>query len=273
MDWLCLVGIAVFGLVLGCVVGMTSIGKGLIGTPGLIFLGVSSTAAVGTVGLAGVFMMITSAFKHYKHKNVHMPTVWSFSITAVPCSYIFARYKSQINDVVPLTNIIAVAIVLSVVTLIYKFFISKSDHDSKVYEGKGIVVPLLLGAVLGFFIGATSISGSLIVIAFMLILKMPEKLSIGTTNFVAVFSLMAASVAHVMSGHVDWLVFAAFTPTVMIGAYIGAHLTNVMPQKPLRIIILALLFIAAIAIIFKEDKGEDFHDSHGHEQTDELLSE
>ena len=256
MAWPCLVGIAVFGLILGCVVGMTSIGKGLIGTPGLILLGVSSTSSVGTMGFAGVFMMISSTIKHYQHRNVDLKTVLAFSITAVPLSYIFARYKAQINDVVPLTAIIAGAIILSVITLVHRFFISKKDPDAETFEGTGIVAPLLLGVVLGFFIGATSISGSLIVIAFMLILKMPEKLAIGTTNFVAIFSLIAASVAHVMSGHVDWVVFAVFTPTVMVGAYVGAHLTHVTPKKPLRIIILVLLVIAALAIIFKNGTHE-----------------
>ena len=251
MGWLSLTGIAIFGLVLGCVVGMTSIGKGLIGTPGLILLGVSSTASVGTVGFAGVFMMISSAIKHYQHRNVDMRTALAFSITAMPLSYVFARYKTQINEVVPLTSIIAGAIILSVITLVHRFFISKADRESEVFEGTGIVASLILGAVLGFFIGATSISGSLIVISFMLILKMPEKLAIGTTNFVAIFSLIAASVAHLMGGHVDWPVFAVFTPTVMVGAYIGAHLTHVIPKRPLQIIILALLFIAAIGILFK----------------------
>lgn len=261
MDWVCLFAIGSFGLVLGCMVGMTSIGKGLIGTTGLILLGVESAAAVGTVGLAGVFMMLSSTVKHYRNKNVHMHTVWTFSVTAVPASYFFATYKGRINEVVPLTDIIAVAIILSVITLVYKFFISSAEVADKEYVGRGVAIPVLLGAVLGFFIGATSISGSLIVIAFMLVLKMSEKLAIGTTNFVAIFSLIGASVGHVMSGHVDWLVLAVFTPMVMIGAYGGAHYTSVMPKKPLRIIILALLFVAAVGILCRREGAKDSHAS------------
>ena len=105
--------------------------------------------------------MISSTIKHYRHRNVDMKTVLAFSITAVPLSYVFARYKARINDVVPLTTIIAGAIVLSVITLIHR-------------------------------------------------------------------------------------------------------LTHIIPKKPLRIIILVLLFIAALAIIFKNGKHDDPCAGHEH---------
>jgi uncharacterized membrane protein YfcA len=115
---------------------------------------------------------------------------------------------------------------------------------------------LILGVFIGFFIGATSISGSMIVISMMLVLKMPEKLAIGTTSCIAIVSLIAASVAHISNGHVNWPIFFTFTPTVMIGGYFGAHMAHKMPQKPLRILILSLLFVAAIVLFMKGDKVE-----------------
>ncbi len=245
-----LIYIAIFGLALGLVVGMTSIGKGLIGTPGLILLGLSGTTAVGTIGVAGVFMTISSAIKHYKNKNVNMKTVWAFSVTAVPFSFLFAVFKDKINVIIPLTRIIAVVIIMAVITLIYKFFIAKKHYDTYDDSKHSFLLIALIGAVMGFFIGATSISGSLIVIAFMLMLKMPEKLAIGTTNFVSMFSLAAASVGHVTGGHVDIKVLAVFTPAVIIGSYTGAHLTDIIPKKPLQIIIICLLFIAGICVFF-----------------------
>ena len=96
----------------------------------------------------------------------------------------------------------------------------------------------------------------------MLCLKMPERLAIGTTSCIAIFSLIAASVAHVSHGHINWLVFVIFSPAVMVGGYFGAHLTDKMPQKPLRIIVLSLLFIAAI-FIFLKNGSHDTEDSHG----------
>lgn len=245
--WL-IISVIVFGLVLGCVVGMTSIGKGLIGTPGLIFLGIANP--VGTIAVSGVLMMFSSTIKHYKNKNIHMRTAWIFSATAVPLSFLFSRWAGAINNVVPVTYIIAGAIVLSVITLVYKFFISKNTNDSDEFKDPGIVFPLILGAILSFFIGVTGISGSLIVIAFMMVLKMPERLAIGTTNFVAIFALIAAASGYISKGQVNWMVVIEFAPAVMVGAYLGANLTNVVPKKPLQVIILSLLFVAAIGILF-----------------------
>jgi len=244
-----------FGLFLGTVVGMTAIGTGLIGTSGLILFGVDKFQAVGTIGFAGVFLMLSSVLKHYKNKNVNIRTAVYFSITAFPMSFICAQYKEQLNGFINLKYVIATAILISVVTLVYKFFICKKpDVVFFLSTTKSNVTSLILGVFIGFFIGATSISGSMIVISMMLILKMPEKLAIGTTSCIAIVSLIAASAAHISNGHVNWPIFFTFTPTVMVGGYFGAHMAHKMPQKPLRIIILSLLFIAAIVLFMKADK-------------------
>ncbi len=258
MGVLFYIAMLIFGLFLGSVVGMTAIGIGLIGTTGLILFGVDKFQAVGTIGLAGVFLMLSSVFKHYKNKNVNIKTAVFFSITAFPMSFFCAQYKEQLNSFINLKYIIATAIIISVVTLVYKFFICKKpDVENFVNSTKTNIKSMILGVFLGFFIGSTSISGSMVVIAMMLIVKMPEKLAIGTTSCIAIVSLIAASVAHISNGHVNWQVFFIFTPTVMIGGYWGAHMAHKMPQKPLRIIILTLLFIAAIALFMKSDKPAD----------------
>jgi uncharacterized membrane protein YfcA len=86
----------------------------------------------------------------------------------------------------------------------------------------------------------------------MLLLKMPEKLAIGTASCVAMFSLAAAAIAHVASGDVDIKVLSVFAPAVIIGSFTGAHLTDLVPKKPLQIIILCLLFIAGICVFFND---------------------
>jgi uncharacterized membrane protein YfcA len=261
MIFLFYIGILVFGSILGIVVGMTSIGKGLIGTPGLLLLGVDKFAAVGTIGLAGVFMMMSSAYKHYRNENINAKTVVAFSVSSIPVSFLCANYKEELNEFINLRHLIGGAIIISICTLVYKFFIAKKEDVEFKNSDKNFIFSVLLGIILGFFIGATSISGSLIVIAFMLCLKMPEKLAIGTTNCVAIFSLAAASCAHLLHGHIDWLVFAIFTPAVMVGGYVGANMTEKVSQKPLRIIILTLLFIAAICIFCNKNDDHQTENS------------
>ncbi len=258
--------IFLFGVLLGCVVGMTSIGKGLIGTPVLILLGIPKFVAVGTIGVAGIFMMASSAYKHWRNGNVDMRIVLLFSLSAIPASFVFAGIKEMVNRVVDLKYLIAIAILASIAVMGYRMFRRTAApgavEDREPARSDLLAVPLL-GIALGFLIGTTSISGSLIFIAFALILRMPDRVAVGTTNFVAIFSLMAASTAHIWHGQVDWLLFAVFTPAVMLGAFVGAQLTNRVPQRVLRSIILVLLFLAAMAIFFKADDGHGHVDGDG----------
>lgn len=245
-----ILGIAVFGLFLGAVVGMTSIGKGLLGTPVLILLGIDKYVAIGTIGVAGVFMMASSAFKHHKNGNVDMRSVWWFSLTSVPMSFIAAAGKESVNAVIDLTYIVAAAIFVSIAVLILQTLKGgRADDDDRPPHRAGAVQTMLVGVAMGFLIGTTSISGSLIFIAFVLVLRMPDRRAVGTTNFVAIFSLAAASVAHIAHGQVDWPLFAAFTPAVMLGAYGGAQLTHVLPKTGLRLCVLSLLLAAGVSML------------------------
>ncbi|MBF0197126.1 MAG: sulfite exporter TauE/SafE family protein [Planctomycetes bacterium] len=229
---------------------MTSIGKGLLGTPALVLIGVDKFAAVGTVGVAGVFLMMSSTYKHYKNGNVDLKSALAFSLCGVPTSYYFACHKEDIDAICRLNYVIGIAAAFSVFALICRFYFSQNKIESHGLQNKPLLTAFL-GLILGFFIGATSISGSLIVIAFILILQMPEKIAIGTTSFVAIFSLASASIAHIQKGNVDWELFSFFTPAVMIGAYFGAQLTQVVPKKTLQLMILLLLLMATIGLFLK----------------------
>jgi uncharacterized membrane protein YfcA len=193
-------------------------------------------------------MLLASASKYFRNRNIHLRTGWAYSLTAIPTSFLLARCKDAINEAVPLANIIALAVVLSVFALVYRFFIC--DQQETEYDDRGIEVGriLLLGVLLGCFIGATSISGSLIILALMLVLRMPAKMAIGTPSFVAIFPLTAASVAHVMEGDVNWSVVTLFAPAVMAGASVGAKLTNALPVRRVQVMTVSLLFVAEFGI-------------------------
>ncbi|MFW5882701.1 MAG: sulfite exporter TauE/SafE family protein [Planctomycetota bacterium] len=252
MSALTIVGLALFGVFLGAVVGMTAIGNGLLGIPVLILLGVGKYVAVGTVGFAGVFMMASGAYRHHKNGNVDMRISLWFLVASVPMSFFSAAFKESVNAVIDLTYIIAIAIFLSIGVMLDRTIRVRSEPEAESPPPRiGVVPILLIGLAMGFLIGTTSISGSLIFIAFVLALRMSDHRAVGTTNFVAIFSLASASVAHIAHGQVDWPLFAVFTPAVMLGAYIGAQLTHVLPRVWLRLSVLTLLLAAGVSLLVK----------------------
>lgn len=244
-----LLAFAVWGAVVGAVVGFTAIGKGLLGTPGLIVLfGMDPVLAVGTMAVAGFAMMLAGSFQHYRAGNVVVPITGLFIVTALPLSYLTARYARHINELLPLRTVIAAVIVLSVVLLFYRFLIMRPKPRQLSVARWQLWLTPFLGAVLGALLGATSISGSIIVIAFILLLKLPSPHAVGTTSAVAALSLLIASIAHLQQGNVDWYALAGLLPGVLGGAAFGARYAARVPRQVLRVGILLILLAAAVML-------------------------
>ncbi|MBT3374119.1 MAG: sulfite exporter TauE/SafE family protein [Lentisphaerae bacterium] len=243
---------ALWGLVVGLMVGFTAIGKGILGTPGLIiFFHLDPVIAVGSMGFAGVVMMLASVVQHWKEKNIEWRIAGIFSVTAIPASYFAAYYADAINAVLPLKFIIGIIILVSTVLLFYRYVIMKpKPRELEVPRWKLVAAPFL-GLVLGALMGATSISGSIIVIIFLLVLKLPSPISVGTTSAVAAVSLAVAAVAHISEGHMDWQAVIGLIPGVIIGSTIGSRYVNKVPRQLLRYTILVILVIAGVIVVVK----------------------
>ncbi|MFP4205236.1 MAG: sulfite exporter TauE/SafE family protein [Spirochaetaceae bacterium] len=239
-----------WGLTVGLVVGFTAIGTALLGTPGLIILfGLPPVLAVGTMTTAGFAMMLSGAVQHYRELNVVTAIAVWFAIPAVPAAYLTARYAQEINAVVPLESVIGVVIVVSVIVLFYRYVILRPQpHDLYLPPWKLYVSPFL-GLVLGALMGATSISGSIIVIAFIMVLKLPGPQAVGTTSVVSTVSLLVAAVAHISRGNVEWQALVGLVPGVLLGAAIGARNVNRVPRQVLRMALLVILACAGVLVM------------------------
>ena len=242
--------LASWGLFVGLIVGFTAIGKGLLGIPGLIVLfQIAPVTAVGSMAVAGFLMMLSGTVQHYRAGNVILPVAALFSLTAVPASYLGARFADDLNALMPLETVIAGVIVLSVVLLFYRYVIVRAQPRELKIETWQLALSPLLGLALGVLMGATSISGSIIVIVFIMLLKLPTPNAVGTTSVTAAVSLLIGSVAHLQEGNVDWRVVASLTPGVLVGAALGATYAHRVPRQILRIVILALLLAAGVVLL------------------------
>ncbi|MBC8452505.1 MAG: sulfite exporter TauE/SafE family protein [Spirochaetes bacterium] len=244
-----LLGFALWGAVVGVIVGFTAVGIGLLGVSGLmIIFGLDPLIAVGSMGIAGFFLMLSGAVQHKKNNNIHIPVALMTAVTAVPFSYIAASFSEEINEIIPLRFILGGIIILSVVLLFYRYFIMKGDETPFQFsKWKKFTAPVL-GIILGGLMGVTSISGSILVVMFLLVLQMPAAMAVGTTSAVSAVSLMVAGIAHIQGGNIDWQAIAGLMPGALIGAAVGAKFSDRVPVKVLRIGILVILLAAGIMI-------------------------
>lgn len=242
--------VSLWGLLLGLIVGFTSIGTGIIGSPGLIlFFGMDPLVAVGTIILTAIPMMITSVIRHMRQGNVQWTLALLFSLTAFPSAYLTARKAAVINEVLPLKYIIGIIILVSVPLLLYRYLQKGEGQDFFVMTPLKMFLAPFFGILLGAVMGATGITGSLTIITFLLVFKMPSPLAVGTTSVVGLFSLMIAGSAHFSSGNFDQRVLISLIPGVIIGAFAGTHLVHRVPRKILQIAVLAVVTAAGILII------------------------
>ena len=249
---LLLLGYAVWGTLVGLLVGFTAIGTALIGVPGLIVLfGTPPVLAVGTIAAAGFIMMLSGALQHYRHGNVVAPIALAFAVTSVPAAYSTARFAADIDAVFPLENTLAIVIVISVIVLFHRYVIVRPQPRVLELPRWKLYLAPVLGLMLGALMGATSISGSIIVIAFIMVLKLPSPLAVGTTTAVSMVSLGVATAAHVSQANVDLPALAGLIPGMAIGAAVGARNAKRVPRQLLRIAILVILLIAAAMIIWQ----------------------
>ncbi len=251
-NLLIIVFAALWGAIVGLTVGFTAVGIGILGTPGLIiFFGIDPVIAVGTMGFAGVMMMLSGVVEHFREKNVEWRIAGVFSVTAIPASYFCAAYSEAINDRLPLKFIIGIIIIVSTLSLFYRYVIMKPTPRKLEVPRWKLVASPLVGLFLGALMGATSISGSITLILFLMVLKLPSPIAVGTTTAVACVSLAVAAAAHILAGHIDWSMLAGLIPGVVVGANIGARYVKRVPIQLLRYAILVILIAAGIMVLVK----------------------
>jgi uncharacterized protein len=249
INILFLLGFALWGAIVGIIVGFTAVGTGLLGVSGLmIIFGLNPLIAVGTMGIAGFFLMLSGAVQHKKNGNIHIPVALMTAATAVPMAYLTAAFAEQINEVVPLRYILGGIIILSVLLLFYRYFIMKREESPFVYSTWKKFSAPVMGIILGSLMGVTSISGSILVVMFLLIMQMPAAMAVGTTSAVSAVSLLVAGVAHIQGGNIDWQAIMGLIPGALIGAAIGAKFSDRVPVKILRVGILVILLAAGVMI-------------------------
>lgn len=247
-----IIGSVLWGIVIGLLVGFTSIGTGMIGVPGLVwFFGLDMVKAVGTMGLGGGVTMVTAVYSHFRQGNVVMRVVGPYLLTALPSSFLAAYWVKSINNVVNLKLIVGVMIVFATALLFYRFVIMKPQPRVLEVTSRTLLLAAIVGIVTGALMGATSIAGTPVMISFLLILRLPSPYAVGTACAVDAVSLLTAAVAHTMKGNINWAIEAGLIPGLVVGAMVGSKLVNRVPRQVLRYAILGILVVAGVVLIVR----------------------
>ncbi|MBU2666842.1 sulfite exporter TauE/SafE family protein [Actinoplanes bogorensis] len=247
MDWT----LALAGLGVGIVVGLTGMGGGALMTPILVlFFGVPPVAAVSSDLAASAVMKPFGGWVHARRGTVNWALVRWLCVGSVPAAFLGVLLLRLLGDdeAVQQTIRIAlgVALVLAAGGLLLKAWVSRKQGDSE--DAEITVKPLptaLLGALGGLVVGLTSVgSGSLIIVALLALYPtLRANKLVGTDLVQAIPLVTAAALGHAFFGdlHLDLAaaVLIGSIPGVLIGSRISSRAPGGLVRAALVIVLLA----------------------------------
>lgn len=264
MDW----GLALAGLIVGVVVGLTGMGGGALMTPILVLVfKIEPLAAVSSDLVASFFMKPVGALVHLRRGTVNMTLVKWLCIGSVPSAFagvfvLKALGGAELQNRVKLA--LGYALLIAALGLILKTYMSLRDRVRR--RAAGLSVPtggmppaivvrpiptLIIGAIGGLVVGMTSVgSGSLIIIALIALYPALQASNLVGTDLVQAVPLVAAAAAgHLLYGDFKLGITASLLVGCMPGVYLGARLSAGAPGGLVRRALAFVLLASALKLI------------------------
>jgi uncharacterized membrane protein YfcA len=260
--------LAVGGLLVGIVVGLTGMGGGALMTPMLVFFfNVNPLTAISSDIVASLVMKPVAAFVHHRKGTINLELVTWLCIGSVPAAFSGAWLISLVPPGAGLDELLkqglGVALLVATAGLVIRSFMQMTKNRLPLGEGpaKGprIVPPivvrpiptLLLGAAAGFMVGITSVgAGSVVIVALLLMYPaLKASVLVGTDLFQAIPLVGAAAIGHWLFGSISLELTASLLVGAIPGAWIGAQMSTRAPGGIIRRVLAVLLLASGLKLL------------------------
>jgi uncharacterized membrane protein YfcA len=257
--------IALAGLIVGLVIGLTGMGGGALMTPVLvIFFHITPSAAISSDVVASFFMKPVGAGVHARKRTVNWALVRWLAIGSVPAAFTGAYvidtiagngFENRVKEILG-----AVLLVAAAAMLVKMAVQSRRGPTSEAMLDRRLVRPLptlVIGAVGGFIVGMTSVgSGSLMIVALMLLYPtLSSREMVGTDLVQAIPLVGAAALGHVLFGHLALGLTASVLVGAIPGVWVGAHISARSSDRYIRPLLVAVLTISALKLLNISNRG------------------
>ena len=258
---------ALFGLLVGFLVGLTGVGGGSLMTPFLVtVVGVPAPTAVGTDLTFATLTKLTGSFQHFRQRSVNLEVAVFLGMGSIPAGllgvgtleWIKGAYDPAMVESI-MISIIAVTLVVVGVSLIFReYFMPERKKSLKpgAWDGKGRMSrrrrmsTILLGAFGGYLVGLTSIgSGSVMAVLLLLFYPIAPAVIVGTDITHATVLSFVVGIAHMTQGNVDFGLAGTLLLGSIPGVLIGSRLAPYIPGKPLKAILAIMLIFVGMRLL------------------------
>ena len=255
MDW----KLALAGLLVGSLVGLTGMGGGSLMTPILIFLfGFNPSVAIGTDILHGAAFKTVGAIRHRTLGTVHARlSGWMF-LSSAPMSlvgvalatWIKHRYGDSTDSL--LGVVLGAGLLAGGLGLLAKSLIGHTERPDAPFllENKHRWAAVMIGFLGGLIVGLTSVgTGVFFGLTLLVLFPLRSAIVVGTDIFHAAALLWVAGAGHLVAGNVDvssvgWLLIGSIP-----GVLLGSQFTVRLPDRSLRIALSTVLIASGVKLL------------------------
>jgi uncharacterized protein len=241
--------LALAGLGVGIVVGLTGMGGGALMTPILVLVfGIPPIAAVSSDLAASAVMKPFGGWVHARRGTVNWRLVGWLCVGSVPSAFLGVLLLRMLGSDATVQHAVSlalgIALLLAAAGLLLKAWMGRKRPTSGPITVRPVPT-LLLGAFGGLIVGLTSVgSGSLIIVLLLVLYpKLRANDLVGTDLVQAIPLVMSAALGHALFGDlkldIAGAVLIGSIPGVLIGARISSRAPVVLVRTALVIVLLA----------------------------------
>jgi uncharacterized membrane protein YfcA len=255
---------AVAGAFVGFTVGLTGMGGGALMTPILVLLfGINPSVAVSSDLLTSLVMKPIGATVHFRRGTVNWSLTRWLAVGSVPAAFagVFVLNHLGSGDDVArrLKTLLGWALVVAAVAMVARAFLGARARARTAAATPGPAAPIplkrvatvLIGLAGGFIVGMTSVgSGSLMIVMLLLLYpQLSAKELVGTDLAQAIPLVGAATLSHLLFGHVDFGLTGSLLIGSLPGVYLGARVSSRAPDALIRPVLVVILLASALKLL------------------------
>jgi uncharacterized membrane protein YfcA len=262
--------VAIAGLLVGFVVGLTGMGGGALMTPMMILLfGVQPLAAVSSDLVASMVMKPVGGAVHLRKGTVNKDLVRWLVVGSVPSAFLGVLVLRAIGDDAQTEGVVrtslGIALIFAAGSMVAKALLdlrkaqrralasaAGEQVDVRVEDITVRRVPtLFVGIIGGLVVGMTSVgSGSLMIVALLLLYPTIRAGQLVGTDLVQAVPLVAsASLGHLLFGDFQLDLTASLLIGALPGVYVGARVSSSAPGGIIRRALVVVLLASGLKLL------------------------
>ena len=247
--------VALAGLLVGFLVGLTGMGGGALMTPILVlFFGIDPLAAVSSDLVASFFMKPVGGGVHFRRGTVNLHLVRWLALGSVPAAFAGVLLLDLLGaDEMQgrLKTMLGAVLLVAATAMVVRGILRRRAATATGPIAIRPLPTLMIGVVGGLIVGMTSVgSGSLMIVMLMLLYPAISSSELVGTDLVQAIPLVgAASLGHVFFGDLQIGLTGSLLVGCLPGAYIGARVSSRAPDHVIRPVLVVVLAASALKLL------------------------